>query len=102
MEKRQQLCWSCKKACGGEKGCSWFNGHIPIHGWTATPTISDNVVIDGKVRQVHSFLIKKCPQYESDSKMLASKTKSNKVKAKEFGISERTYYRRKKIRRKYD
>ena len=61
MEKRQQLCWSCKKSCGGENGCSWFNGHNPIPGWTAVPTISDKYCVDGKLREVKSFKIIKCP-----------------------------------------
>lgn len=32
---KKTLCWDCKKACGGESGCSWFNGFVPIPGWDA-------------------------------------------------------------------
>lgn len=61
-KNNDQLCWSCKKACGGDRGCAWFNGFIPIPGWTAYPTISDII----RVRKVKSFRIKKCPLYEKE------------------------------------
>lgn len=32
MEKKDQLCWSCKNACGG---CEWSARLEPVAGWTA-------------------------------------------------------------------
>ena len=38
MAKADQLCWSCKKACGG-CGCPWADKLKPVEGWTAEPAI---------------------------------------------------------------
>lgn len=52
----KQLCFSCKKACGG---CSWSTWFRPVQGWKAVPT---------KIRQgyqtVESFHIMDCPEYK--------------------------------------
>lgn len=60
-EQRQQLCWSCGKACGG---CSWSRCFEPVPGWDATPC--RRVYNDAAVgtRYVDSFVIKGCPEYE--------------------------------------
>lgn len=34
---KEQLCWSCKKACGGYD-CPWANKLKPVEGWTAKET----------------------------------------------------------------
>ena len=58
-----QLCWSCKKACGG---CPWTEvdpgtGKVrfePIPGWTATKTAKNaNGVL------MESYDIRDCPLY---------------------------------------
>lgn len=92
MERKQQLCWTCKKSCGGVSGCSWFNGYIPIPGWTAVPTISDTVMYQGKLRKVKSFQILKCPLYERE--IFKGKALTKKEKAGHLGVSLRTYYRK--------
>ena len=53
---KEQLCWSCQKACGG---CSWSSCFQPVEGW--------------KAEKVHrktydSYRIEKCPEYVSDKK----------------------------------
>ena len=59
-ETRNQLCWSCAKACGG---CSWSRNFTPIHGWDATPY--RRVYRDAAVgtRYVDSYIIRRCPEY---------------------------------------
>lgn len=51
-----QLCWNCKKACGG---CSWSKGFVPIVGWDATPHITD----EDNERPIHTYHVKSCPEF---------------------------------------
>lgn len=56
-----QLCWTCKKACGG---CSWSRKFEPVPGWEATPS----VIYHGSGRQnnrrdIHTYHITGCPQF---------------------------------------
>lgn len=53
--ENEQLCWRCKKACGG---CSWSAEFIPIEGWEAEPTIIKDTCGD-----IQSFRIKVCPEF---------------------------------------
>ena len=46
------LCWKCKKATGF---CSWSHNLTPVEGWKAKK---------GK----YGYIVKKCPQFESDKK----------------------------------
>ena len=55
-----QLCWTCKKACGG---CCWSAEFIPIPNWIAVPTIIKNSLGDGK-GDLHSYRIISCPEYK--------------------------------------
>ena len=53
---KEQLCWTCQKACGA---CSWSSCFQPVKGWTA--------------KKVHrktydSYRIEKCPEYVPDKK----------------------------------
>lgn len=53
---KEQLCWTCQKACGD---CSWSSCFQPVEGWTA--------------ERVHrktydSYRITKCPEYVPDKK----------------------------------
>ena len=57
-EGRGQLCWRCKKACGG---CSWSDWLKPVEGWTATPTVVKDFMGD-----FESYKIKKCPEFVAD------------------------------------
>lgn len=54
----EQLCWSCKKACGG---CLWSAFLKPVKGWEAEST----VVIDNRYIS-NSYSVKSCPEYEYD------------------------------------
>ena len=54
-EENEQLCWKCKKACGG---CSWSDNLTPVDGWDATPTI-----VKDSMGDFESFKIKKCPEF---------------------------------------
>ena len=54
-----QLCWTCKNACGG---CSWSSEFKPVEDWTAKKT---------KLRltrgeHTQSFEITECPEYIPD------------------------------------
>lgn len=51
-----QLCWNCKKACGG---CSWSSSFTPIPGWEATPHITD----EDNERPIHTYHVKSCPEF---------------------------------------
>lgn len=53
-----QLCWSCKKACGG---CNWSRWFWPIAGWTATLSI-----LRDYDRPVYSYAITACPEFVLD------------------------------------
>lgn len=55
QEENEQLCCTCKKACGG---CSWSDFFLPVKGWDAIAT----VVKDGE-GNFSSYKIKECPQY---------------------------------------
>lgn len=62
MRKRRhkedgQLCWRCKKACGG---CSWSNCLKPVKDWIADP-----IIIKGKDGggDIQSYKIHKCPEF---------------------------------------
>ena len=93
--KRPQLCWSCKKACGGDGGCSWFNGFKPIEGWNANTTIIRMTnPITKEPQEIQSFNVVECPLYDKDSVPYGQKTKpTNADRAKELGVSLRTYQR---------
>lgn len=53
-----QLCWSCKKACGG---CSWSKDGEPIKDWTADKNV---IPLNGKYAE--TYKISKCPEYVKD------------------------------------
>lgn len=53
--KVEQLCWSCKNACGG---CSWSSKYQPIEGWEATHVYR----IDAG-RQMDTYSITACPEF---------------------------------------
>ena len=54
MRCMESLCWKCKKSCGGENGCSWFNGFIPVQEWKARKT-------------KNGYLVHYCPLFEQDT-----------------------------------
>lgn len=59
-EQRQQLCWSCAKACGG---CPWSDRFEPVQGWDAESC--RRVYRDAAVgtRYIDSYTIRECPEY---------------------------------------
>lgn len=61
MESRKQLCYFCKKATGG---CSWSRFFKPVEGWTAKPTVIHHGIYNGKPRNMDSFAISECPEFE--------------------------------------
>ena len=69
INKKQTLCWSCKKALGG---CSWSKcdkdtSEIlfqPVDGWVAEKTILLMYRRGGKPRYETSYIVESCPQYE--------------------------------------
>jgi len=60
LNKKEQLCWSCDKACNG--GCSWSRELVPVEGWDAEPI----KVKQENGRYVDSFRIKGCPLYKRE------------------------------------
>ena len=58
--KKDQLCWSCDKACNG--GCSWSARLEPVKGWDAEPI----KVKQENGRYIDSFRIKECPLYKKE------------------------------------
>lgn len=54
-EQFEQLCWDCKNATGL---CPWSAWHEPIEGWTATPTVIDNMG-----EKIRSYKITACPMF---------------------------------------
>lgn len=69
----QQPCWSCAKACGG---CAWSAKFEPVPGWDAkesTIKYNDGTPKTPKIRNVRSYIIKSCPEYEPDGKASAVK-----------------------------
>ena len=69
INKKQTICWSCKKALGD---CSWSKcdkdtGEIlfkPVDGWVAEKTILLMYRRGGKPRYETSYIVESCPQYE--------------------------------------
>lgn len=63
------ICMECAKACGG---CSWTavaaDGTTllwqPVEGWTATPVKINVKAEGGKVREIDSYHITACPEFE--------------------------------------
>ena len=54
-ESNNQLCWDCKKACGG---CSWSSCFKPVDGWDA----EESIVKDNS-GDIISYKVKKCPEF---------------------------------------
>ena len=53
--ENEQLCWNCKKACGG---CLWSDKDLPVPGWEAEATI-----VKDSEGDFTSYEIKKCPEF---------------------------------------
>lgn len=61
IEQKFTLCWECAKATGG---CDWSKNFIPVDGWTATPTIINQVYKKGDgFKAISSYIIHKCPEF---------------------------------------
>lgn len=73
---KEQLCWTCQRACGGVNGCEWSNKLSPVQGWTAE-------IITRKNGE-QGYLIAKCPKYINDGIKEKPKKKLHRV------ISEKT------------
>lgn len=58
--KEGQLCWHCRKACGG---CSWSHDLTPVEGWTAERA-DLNMWNYGNGM---SYRVYACPEYEEDT-----------------------------------
>ena len=55
----QQLCWTCRKACGGG-GCPWADKLKPVPGWKAE---KKQIRECGKVSVTYHII--SCPLYEN-------------------------------------
>lgn len=63
MEKqKEQLCWSCKNACGG---CEWSAYLEPVPGWTAEKVPRwEYIGTKENKRKGFSYKITECPKFE--------------------------------------
>lgn len=63
MEKqKEQLCWSCKNACGG---CEWSANLEPVPGWTAEKVPRWEYVNTRENKRLgFSYKITACPKFE--------------------------------------
>ena len=59
----QQLCWGCRKACGG---CRWSSRGKPVPGWTATPMRRNAGTNKGVPVIMDTYRITACPQFVAD------------------------------------
>ena len=58
FQYKRQLCWDCKRACGG---CSWSRNFTPIAGWDAEET---TICVQNRSEgRISSFYIRDCPQF---------------------------------------
>lgn len=91
--RENTICWRCKRSCGGQNGCSWFNGFIPVQGWEA----EDTIIINNSLIQ-KSYKVLSCPQFEEDKR---EETLADELRrlATERGCSVRTMYRKIKSKR---
>ena len=65
--KKEQLCWTCARACDGNL-CPWANG-IPRDDWTATFKKKNTFKDEHGVQQtIDTYDIHECPAYVNDSK----------------------------------
>ena len=60
----EQLCWKCKKACGG---CSWSESLTPIDGWTAEKRVKKYNLF-GEPAFYETYEITGCPEFVHDGK----------------------------------
>ena len=60
--KQSTLCWDCKRANGGQDGCSWSKWFIPVEGWDAEPT--QMRIMAGNTTD--SYIVMHCPQFLRD------------------------------------
>ena len=58
MERKDTLCWECKKAITGE--CSWSNDFTPVEGWEATQTL---IKMTTEKKEI-SYFVHSCPEFE--------------------------------------
>jgi hypothetical protein len=55
------LCWDCAKYNGG---CNWSANHLPVEGWTATPTAIKQVFRKGEIPiSISSYIVHECPEF---------------------------------------
>lgn len=57
----EQLCWDCKKACGG---CAWSRNLTPVKGWVAEPTTIRFKGKNGVEHITDTYKIFECPEFE--------------------------------------
>lgn len=81
--KKSTLCWDCQNARANY--CSWFTNYTPVEGWEVIKT----KIKHNPYHLDESYCVLKCPNFKRDKKQ-----KTVKELAKDMGISERTFYRK--------
>lgn len=64
MSAPEQLCWSCKKACGGYD-CPWANKLKPVEGWKVKES---SISMGNGKRREKTYQIIECPLYEKEKR----------------------------------
>lgn len=60
--KKDQLCWECKNACGG---CEWSARLEPVPGWTAEEVPRWIYRGNKEDKELgHTYKITECPKFE--------------------------------------
>ena len=63
-ERKETLCWSCAKYCGG---CSWSRTFTPVKGWLATKRIAWRKQQPREpAAKCVSYTVIACPEFVSD------------------------------------
>lgn len=68
-KKKEQLCWTCKRAIP-KNGCEWADNFQPVEDWKATPTKLYGGVRKGKRIYTESYHISYCPKYINDNEKI--------------------------------
>lgn len=93
-KEKEQLCWTCERACGGENGCEWSNFLRPVPGWTAK-----KIKKKDSMRYTETYHIEECPKYINDGqkrrkyvechKRISEEDKKRIVKLREKGYTHK-------------
>ena len=71
--KKSSICLDCKKSVGL---CSWSHSFVPVEGWKAKGVKTKSIG--------ESYLVEKCPEFESDA--------NNRVSLAQLNFKNRAFF----------